>query len=151
MRRDVCGWFTSLISNVYVNMNSTSIAHMNELIQKHWLFRGFDTTLRSFEYDLKLKKKNMYRVDKKNDQLNSSRAFIWLDRWNIGLIWIINFRKITIRPHINDETALTRKYELILLRFYADDALQSSMNDKAFEFFENYASELQSLIQNNYF
>lgn len=45
------------------------IQYMDELIKEYLLFRGFGSTIKSFDLDLKVDKEKSFRVDKIIDQL----------------------------------------------------------------------------------
>lgn len=45
------------------------VQHMDELIKEYLLFRGFTSTVRAFETDLKADKEKGFRVDKIIDQI----------------------------------------------------------------------------------
>jgi hypothetical protein len=132
-------------SNAFLNA-STSIAFMDELIKEYLLFRGFNATIKAFEQDLKQDKDRAFRADKITDQLLS---YVYsydlnglLDYWSY--LDHKFFSKVTLKLSNNSSAALSRKYELFLLRYYLINAIQTSKVDKAMELFENYASKLQS-------
>lgn len=132
--------------NQPINNGNTSITQMDELVKEYLLFRGFNSTIKSFENELKQDKDRCFRADKITDQLLS---YIYsfdlsglLDYWSY--LEHKFFSRITLKVSNTSSTALTRKYELFLLRFYLVHAMQSSKADKAIELFENYASKLQS-------
>ena len=125
---------------------TTSIAQMDELVKEYLLYRGFNQTLKSFEHDLKNDKDRCFKADKITDQLLS---YVYsydlnglLDYWSY--LDHKFFSKITLKLSNTSSTALTRKYELFLLRFYLIHALQTSKTEKAYELFENYGYKLQS-------
>ena len=125
---------------------TTSIAFMDELIKEYLLFRGFNATIKSFEHDLKQDKDRSFRADKITDQI-----FAYIHAYDLnGLLdyWSYLdhkfFSKITLKLSVGSSAALSRKYELFLLRYYLINAIQASKTEKAIEFFENYASKLQA-------
>jgi hypothetical protein len=146
---------TSITSNLlYGQSNSsqqassgtTSVAQMDELVKEYLLFRGFNQTIKSFDHDLKNDKDRGFKADKITDQL---LGYVYaydlsglLDYWSY--LDHKFFSKITLKLSNTSSTALTRKYELFLLRFYLIHALQTSKTEKAFELFENYGYKLQS-------
>jgi WD repeat-containing protein 91 len=146
---------TLITSNVLYTQSSstsqqangtTSVALMDELVKEYLIFRGFNQTVKSFEHDLKNDKDRGFKADKITDQLLS---FVYsydlsglLDYWSY--LEHKFFSKITLKLSNTSSTALTRKYELFLLRFYLIHALQTSKTEKAFELFENYGYKLQS-------
>lgn len=134
-------------SNSYPIYGNTSISQMDELVKEYLLFRGFNSTLKSLDHDLKQDKDRCFKADKVTDQLLS---YIYSYDLN-GLLeyWSYLdhkfFSRITLKLHTTtNSTALTRKYELFLLRYYLINAIQTSKTEKAFELFENYATKLQS-------
>jgi hypothetical protein len=125
---------------------NTSVQYMDELVREYLLFRGFNSTLKAFDYDVKQDKDRCFKADKITDQLLS---YVYSYDLN-GLLeyWSYLeqrfFNRITLKLSTNSSTALARKYELFLLRFYLVHAIQTSKTDKAFELFENYCVKLQS-------
>jgi hypothetical protein len=124
----------------------TSISFMDELIKEYLLFRGFNATIKAFEHDLKQDKDRSFRADKITDQL-----FAYIHAYDLnGLLdyWTYldhkYFSKISLKLSAYSSAALSRKYELFLLRYYLINAIQNAKTDKAIELFENYASKLQS-------
>lgn len=125
----------------------TSISYMDELVKEYLLFRGFNSTLKSYEHDLKQDKDKSFKADKVTDMLlsfvHSYDLNGLLEFWSY--LDFKYFSRITLK--LSNITALTRKYELFLLRYYLIYALQTYKTDKAFELFENYASKLQSQVE----
>ena len=142
-------WNTLHQSTTNSNTSTTSICFMDELVKEYLLFRGFNSCLKSLEQDLKQDKDKSFRSDKITDQLLS---FIYsydlnglLDYWTY--LDLKFFSRITLKLSIQSSVSLIRKYELFLLRYYLIHSIQTSKLEKAFEFFENYASKLQSQIE----
>jgi hypothetical protein len=126
--------------------NQSSISHMDELVKEYLLFRGFNATFKAFEHDLKQDKDRSFRADKITDQL---LQYIYShDLTNLIDYWSYldqrYFSRISLKVSASNTTALTRKYELFLFRFYLIHAFQTGKLDKVMDFFENYANKLQS-------
>ncbi|CAF0857200.1 unnamed protein product [Brachionus calyciflorus] len=134
------------IQTLASNQSNGSMSYMDELIKEYLLFRGFNSALKSFEHDIKSDKDKMFRPDKLTDlfltHIHQYELASLLDLWSF--LEFKYFSRITIR--LNTPNAITRKYELFLLRYYLVNAIQNNKTDKVFEFFENYASKLQSQV-----
>lgn len=137
-------------SNSQVSSNhatgTTSIPFMDELVKEYLLFRGFNSTLKYFDYDVKQDRDRCFKPDKITDQL---LAFIYsydlsglMDYWSY--LDHKYFSRLTIKISNYSHNTLTKRYELNLLRLYLVNTLRAYKTDKAYEFFENYVSKLQS-------
>ena len=131
------------------NPGVNSVAVMDDLVKEYLIFRGFNSCIKSLEFDLKQDKDKCMKADKIIEQIF---AFIYSFDLN-GLLdyWLYldtkYFSRLTmkfVQNSSNGSISLTRKYELFLLRYYLIHAIQSSKPEKAMEFFENYAYKLQS-------
>lgn len=133
-------------ANFASNVVSTSLNQMDEMIKDYLIYRGFNFTYKAFEQDLKQDKDKGFKSEKLTDQLLSyvhSYDFSGLlDYWSF--LEHRYFSHLTLKPASLSSTALTRKYELFLLRYYLVYAIQTSKPEKAIELLENYASKLQS-------
>lgn len=134
----------SSTSNSMIQQSNNSINFTDDIIKEYLLFRGFNSTLKSFENELKSDKEKAFRPEKITELLLS---FIYqYDLASLLDLWTFldqkYFSRISLR--FGPTQALTRKYELFLLRFYLVHAVQTNKNDKVFDFFENYSSKLQS-------
>ncbi|KAI4461900.1 hypothetical protein MML48_5g00008602 [Holotrichia oblita] len=117
------------------------VQHMDELIKEYLLFRGFTSTVRAFETDLKADKEKGFRVDKIIDQilhiiniydLNSLRE-LWthLDSHM--------FSKLESHFHPG-----VKKLENAILKMYLVNAIISNKSEKVAEFFNKMTPELQN-------
>lgn len=130
------------------NNSITSISYMDDLIKEYLIFRGFNSTFKSFEHEIKQDKDRCFKADKITEQLMSYihnyDLFGLLDYWT----YLDNkfFSRLTFKTFTN-YGSLSRKYELFLLRYYLVNAIQTSKTEKAIELFENYAIKLQSQVE----
>ncbi|RNA43286.1 WD repeat-containing 91 [Brachionus plicatilis] len=105
--------------------------------------KSFSSSLKTFEYDLKSDKEKSFRPEKITELLLS---FIYqYDLANLLDLWTFLDQKYFTRISLKIGTAhaISRKYELFLLRYYLVHAAQTNKLDKVVEFFENYVSKLQ--------
>lgn len=126
------------------NQGTTSISLADELVKEYLLYRGFTTTLRLFDQDLKQDRDRSFRVDKITEQLlvyiHSFDLNGFMEYWTY--LDQKFFTKMTFK--MGASTSLTRRYEINLMRYYLVNAVKSGKIDKAFEFIENYLVKLQS-------
>jgi hypothetical protein len=124
--------------------HQTSLTQMDDLVKEYLLFRGFQSTLKSLEHELKSDKSSCFRADKCTDLLlsyiHAYELTALLDYWSYMDQKF--FARLTLKP-----ATLTRKYELFLLRYYVVNAVQTSRVDKAMEFLEQCASKLQGQLE----
>ncbi|CAF0959075.1 unnamed protein product [Brachionus calyciflorus] len=124
---------------------TTSINFMDELIKEYLIYRGFNSTVKSLDSDLKQDKDRCFRPDKITDQLLS---YIYSFDLN-GLIdyWTYldqkYFSRITIKISKTSHNTLIKRYELYLLRLYVINTIKCGKQDKTLEFFENSAGKQQ--------
>lgn len=131
----------------------TSVSFMDDLVKEYLLFRGFQSTLKSLEHEMKSDKSNSFRADKCTDLLLSYvHAY---DLTSLLEFWSYLdqkfFARLTLKlptsgphPSFQLNSSLSRKYELFILRYYLVYAVQTSRQDKAIELLEQCANKLQS-------
>lgn len=130
--------------NGFSNNSSSSINFMDELVKEYLLFRGFNSSLKTFETDSKIDKDKCLKADKVVEQLFQ---FIYSFDFN-GLhdYWSYldskYFSRLTLK--LTGSISLTRKYELFLYRYYLIFSIQSNKTEKVLEFFEKQATQHQS-------
>lgn len=132
---------------------------MDDLVKEYLLFRGFTAAFRAFDHDLRLDRDRSFRVDKITEQLlhhiHSFDLAGFMDYWSY--LDQKHFSKLTIKLAVaggggtggvggssSPPVALTRRYELNLMRYYLVNAVRAGKPEKAFEFFENYLGKVQS-------
>jgi len=113
---------------------------LDELVKEYILFRGFTSTLRAFDVDLKNEKEKGFRVDKILDQIN--QLVVTHDLPGLTELWKHFETKIFSRLETNKVSAV-RKLENSILKLYAVNCIQSKQSDKLKEFFERLTPELQ--------
>ncbi|KAM7445845.1 WD repeat-containing protein 91 [Porites harrisoni] len=122
-------------------MAAAAVPMLDDIIKEYLVFRGFSSTLKSFESDLKADKDKSFRVDKIVDQLY--QYILAYDILGLRDYWdYLNdrfFKRLDYQHYSN-----VKKLEMCLLRLYIVHALQNSKNDKVVEFFEKYTAELQT-------
>lgn len=126
-------------------ISSSSINFLDDLVKEYLLFRGFSSSLKFFENDLKSEKEKSIRPDKITELLLSYvhqyDLTNLLDLWNF--LELKYFSQITVKlGYTHDD--ISRKYELFILRYYLVHAIQTNKIDKAVEFFDQYVNKLQS-------
>lgn len=116
------------------------IQFVDELVREYLLYRGFTSTVKAFEVDLKADKDKGFRVDKIVDQIQSfinvSDASGLIDYWNHldGLVFS--------NLEIHFQHAI-RKVEHSIYKLYIVIAIQNSRSDKVSEFLTRMLPELQ--------
>jgi len=113
---------------------------LDELVKEYILFRGFTSTLRTFDADLKSEKEKGFRVDKILDQVN--QLVVNHDLLGLTELWKHFETKIFSRLESN-KVAAVRKLENSILKLYAVNCIQSKQPDKLREFFERLTPDLQ--------
>ncbi|OCT88094.1 hypothetical protein XELAEV_18016721mg [Xenopus laevis] len=120
---------------------TSAVELTDDLVKEYLAFRGFTNTLKYFEADIKADKDKGFRVDRIVEQL---LQFVQSYDLN-GLVeyWAYMERRLfsrledVYRPTIN-------KLKTSLFRYYLVYTIQSSRTDKAHEFFQKQATELQN-------
>lgn len=139
--------FTNSQSNT-LNSNNVnginSITYMDDLVKEYLLYRGCNSTLKSFEHDLKQDKDRTFKADKIVEQL-----FIYINTYDlINLIEYWSYLDQKYFSHLTfktlNGTSLSRKYELFLFRYYLIHAIQTNKIDKCNEFLDKLAPFIQT-------
>lgn len=120
------------------------MAHINYtdgLVREYVLFRGFSSTLKSFDNELKNDKDKSFRVDKLIDQL--MQLIQTHDLQGCRDLWA-HLNNHLFRNLEHSYTAAVNKLEQSILKLYLVIAYLSSKPDKINEFFAKLAPELVS-------
>ncbi|KAJ1166471.1 hypothetical protein NDU88_006871 [Pleurodeles waltl] len=118
-----------------------AVERTDELVREYLIFRGFTTTLKQFDADVKANKEKGFRVDKIVEQL---QQFIQsFDLSGLRDYWVYLDRRLFSR--LEDVYRPTvSKLKTSLYRYYLVYTIQTNRIDKAQEFFLKQASELQN-------
>jgi len=114
--------------------------YAEELVREFLLFRGFTTTLQSYETELRSDVGKSFHVDKILDLIFS----IYIPNFHIDkLISLLAFFKHYLSSS-SQSTLLSSfsKLEASILRFYVVHALQTNKREKVVEFFDVYGPDL---------
>lgn len=120
------------------------MAHINYtdgLVREYVLFRGFSSTLKSFDNELKNDKDKSFRVDKVIDQL--MQQIQTHDLQGLRDLWA-HLNNHLFRNLEHSFTSAVNKLEQSILKLYLIFAYMSSKPDKVSEFFTKLSSELVS-------
>lgn len=116
------------------------LQYVDELVREYLLFRGFSTTLKTFDAELKADKDKGFRVDKLVDQL--TQHIYSYDLVALRELWAHLDHKIFTRLE-QEFTPAVRKLENAVLKLYVVNAVVNGKADKLNEFFSRLAPELQ--------
>nr|CAI5825492.1 unnamed protein product [Callosobruchus analis]CAI5838945.1 unnamed protein product [Callosobruchus analis] len=117
------------------------VQFVDELVREYLLFRGFGSSLKAFDVELKSDKEKSFRVDKiieqmlqfiSNYDLNSLREL-----WN----HLDNHMFSKLESHF---TPGVKKLENAVLKMYLINAVANSKTDKVMEFFVKLTPDLQN-------
>lgn len=114
---------------------------MDELIREYLLFRGFGSTIKSFDSELKVDKEKSFRVDKIIDQI---LYFISnYDLTSLRELWIhLDTHMFTkLESHF---TPGVKKLENAVFKLYSINTIVNNKPDKVNEFFIKMTPELQN-------
>lgn len=115
------------------------IQYVDELIREYLLYRGFSSTVKMFDSELKVDKDKSFRVDKIVDQL---MQYIYAyDLTSLRELWSHLDQRMFSRLEHNFTPAV-RKLENAVLKFYLINAVVSGKPDKVTEFFARVTPEL---------
>lgn len=116
------------------------VQNMDELIKEYLHYRGFTTTLKAFEIDLKNDKERAFRVDKIIEQL--VHHINNYDLNGLRELW----SHLDTHMFCKLETPFTsavKKLENSILKMYLVNAIANSKPDKVNEFFLKMTNDLQ--------
>lgn len=138
-------------SSSLLSPGQTSVSFMDDLVKEYLLFRGFQSTLKSLEHEMKSDKSSSFRADKCTDLLlsyvHSYDLTSLLEFWSYldqKFFSRVVLKLSTSGAHNQLNSSLSRKYELFILRYYLVYAVQTSRQDKAVELLEQCGNKLQS-------
>ena len=117
----------------------TQYQFLDELVREYLLFRGFVTTLKSLDTDLKNEKEKGFRVEKIVDHIQQSISSH--DLQSLLELWKHFESKLFSRLE-TPRLAAVRKLENSLYKMYAVSCVQSKQHEKLREFFEKMTSDL---------
>lgn len=120
-------------------MSATSFT--DDLVRDYLLFRGFTSTLKAFEAELKTDKDKGFRVDKIVDQLFGHISSY--DLASLREAWSHLDQRVFARLEHGFLTTV-RKLENGLLKMYVINTVQTNRHDKLVEFFEKMAHDLHN-------
>ncbi|XP_063303623.1 WD repeat-containing protein 91 [Pelobates fuscus] len=120
---------------------TSAVERTDDLVREYLTFRGFTNTLKFFEADIKADKEKGLRVDRIVDQLlqfiQSYDLNGLLDYWAYLERRLFSRLEDAYRPTIH-------KLRTSLFRYYLVNTVQTSRTDKAHDFFQKQAAELQN-------
>ncbi|XP_063785091.1 WD repeat-containing protein 91 [Pseudophryne corroboree] len=120
---------------------TSAVERTDDLVREYLTFRGFTNTLKYFEADVKADKDKGFRVDRIVEQLlqfiQSYDLNGLLDYWGYLERRLFSRLEDVYRPTV-------RKLKTSLFRYYLVCTIQSSRTDKAHDFFQKQAPELQN-------
>ncbi|KAJ8286672.1 hypothetical protein GJAV_G00041840 [Gymnothorax javanicus] len=118
----------------------SAVERMDELVKEYLMYRGFTSTLKHLDSEIKADKEKGFRVDKIIDQLQqfiqSYDLLPLRDYWGYLDRKLFSRLEDVYRPTIN-------KLRTSLFRYYLVYTVQSNRIEKTQEFFQKQAVELQ--------
>ncbi|XP_040572431.1 WD repeat-containing protein 91 [Lepeophtheirus salmonis] len=117
---------------------------IDDLIKEYLLFRGFSSTLKTFELELKTEKEKGFRVDRLVDQflsmINNHDLHALKELWSH-----LSTRYFSrLDPA---RTAAANRLETSLLKLYLVSCVQTRHSDKVKEFFDKMTPEIQGMSE----
>ncbi|XP_075066523.1 WD repeat-containing protein 91 [Mixophyes fleayi] len=120
---------------------TSAVERTDDLVREYLTFRGFTNTLKYFEADIKADRDKGFRVDRVVDQLlqliQSYDLNGLLDYWGYLERRLFSRLEDVYRPTV-------RKLKTSLFRYYLVCTIQNSRTEKAHDFFQKQAPELQN-------
>ncbi|KAL1132581.1 hypothetical protein AAG570_010533 [Ranatra chinensis] len=116
------------------------LQYLDELIREYLLFRGFTSTLKSFDTELKVDKDKGFRVDRIIDQFLQFIATY--DLTSLRDLWSHMDQKMFSKLE-HEYTQGIRKLESSLYKLYLVNAVSCNKTEKVSEFFVKMTPELQ--------
>lgn len=116
-----------------------NIQYAEELVREYLVFRGFTSTLQTFEKELGTDIGKGFQVDKILDLIFS----VYVPKFQVeNLIGLLNFFKQCFSSSETVFTTTLSRLEVSILRYYIIHCLQSGRTDKVMEFFEMNGNDL---------
>ncbi|XP_068134061.1 WD repeat-containing protein 91 isoform X2 [Hyperolius riggenbachi] len=123
---------------------TTAVERTDDLVREYLTFRGFTSTLKHFDADIKADREKGFRVDRIVEQLlqfiQSYDLNGLLDYWAYLERRLFSRLEDVYRPTVN-------KLKTSLFRYYLVYTIQTSRTDKAQDFFQKQAPELQNQVE----
>ena len=113
---------------------------LDDLIREYLLFRGFASSLKAFDLDIKAEKEKGFRADKITDQMLQHVSNH--DLASMRELWQHLNNKL-FRRLDPTQTSTVGRLESGFLKLYVINCIQTRHHDKLKEFFEKMANELQ--------
>ncbi|XP_062414702.1 WD repeat-containing protein 91 [Pungitius pungitius] len=122
----------------------SAVERTDEHVREYLIYRGFTSTLKQLDNDIKTDKEKGFRVDKIIDQL---QQFVQsYDFFGLKEYWLYLDRRLLCRlEDVYRSTVL--KLRTSLYRYYVIHTIQKGNLEKTQEFFQKQASELQSQVE----
>ncbi|CAG9759738.1 unnamed protein product [Ceutorhynchus assimilis] len=117
------------------------VQFMEELIREYLVFRGFASTLKSLEADLKTDKEKSFRVDKIIEQIMHLVSNYDLN--GVRELWA-HFENHIFNKIESHFAPSVKKLENAVLKLYVINAVSNNKPDKVIDFFLKMTPELQS-------
>ncbi|XP_047426068.1 WD repeat-containing protein 91 isoform X1 [Mugil cephalus] len=119
----------------------SAVERTDEHVREYLIFRGFNSTLKHFDSDIKADKEKGFRVDKIIDQLQQFVQNFELS--GLKEYWLYLDRRLFCR--LEDVYRSTvNKLRTSLYRYYVINTIQKGNLEKTQEFFQKQALELQT-------
>ncbi|GFR95079.1 WD repeat-containing protein 91 [Elysia marginata] len=121
---------------------AASCEKLDQLVKDYLLFRGFTSTLKALDQELKTDKDKGLRVDRMMEQIWSLLAVY--DLQGLRDYWRYLNQRLFARLEQQRYAPSIRKLESSLLKLYIVNAHQCGRQDKVLSFFEQMGPELQT-------
>ncbi|XP_056288280.1 WD repeat-containing protein 91 [Pseudoliparis swirei] len=122
----------------------SAVERTDEHVREYLLYRGFTSTLKHLDTDIKADKEKGFRVDKIIDQLQQLvQSF---DLCGLKEYWLYLDRRLLCRLEDVYRSTVS-KLRTSLYRYYVINTVQKGNLEKTQEFFQMQASELQSQVE----
>ncbi|KAL1494765.1 hypothetical protein ABEB36_010311 [Hypothenemus hampei] len=117
------------------------LQYLEELIREYLVFRGFSSTLKSFDSDLKVDKEKSFRVDKIIEQI--MQYISNYDLSGLRELWA-HFETHIFNKLESNYTQTVKKLENAVLKLYVINAASNNKPDKVIDFFLKLTPELHA-------
>lgn len=119
----------------------SAVERTDEHVREYLIYRGFTSTLKHLDSEIKADKEKGFRVDKIIDQLQ--QLVQSYDLFGLKEYWLYLDRRLFSRLEDVYRTTVN-KLRTSLYRYYVVNTVQKGNLEKTHEFFQRQASELQS-------